>query len=425
MRTRILLGQGAIAAALSISACGDDPGSGMPGSFSADEPTRVDGGSNPGDDDDDDAASDADDDDDDGNGHAWPIPEDQALTTDQVRAYLKRVAPSVAGRSLSYDETQLIESEGENAIYPIVEAWTLEPGFADAVRFMVGKMLHTSGESGGVDFELPGNLAAEVAGLGLPWSTILTADYCVDATGAHVGCDTGAPNPAGVLGTRAYLKTHKGRYNLSRAKQMVETFSCRVYPMEPTIQIPLDKEILIPMFRAESDEEQEVEEAEGGFGNGIGCYFCHSQFGAHAQLYVKYDDEGLFRADATGLQDMAPMAELGRSPDGLYASHLDDPLDAASEASQMFGEPVLDLRDAAEVLADSRLFTECTVKNLLAHAFDLLAGASDDFAKELILDLADNVEALGDDPTIAQYMLEVFTDDAVIRAVVAPLTEEE
>ena len=429
MQSRILLGGGAIAASslltLSMLACGGDAGSGMPGSFAADEPTRVDGGLDPvdpdDDDDDDDAASDGDDDDDD-NGQALPIPEDESLTTDQVRAYLKRIAPSVAGRSLSYDETKMIEAEGENAIYPIVETWTQEPGFADAVRFMVGKMLHTSGEANGVDFELPGNLAAEVAGLGLPWSTILTADYCVDATGAHIDCDTGAPYAAGVLGTRAYLKTHKGRYNLSRAKQMVETFSCRVYPMEPTIQIPLEKEILIPMFRAESAEEQEVEEAEGGFGNGIGCYFCHSQFGAHAQLFVKYDAEGMYQPLASGLQN--PDDELGRSFDGLYTSHMNDPADAAIEASQMFGEPVSGLREAAEVMADSRLFTECTVKNLIANAFHLLAGHSSDIEDDILAELADDIIAIDDDPTIAQYVIEIFTDERVIRTVVNTLEGE-
>src|SRR5690606_20770392 len=155
-------------------------------------------------------------------------------------------------------------------------------------------------------------------------------------------------------------------------------FACRIYPMEPAIQVPLEKEFLIPMFRAESAEEQTVDEAKGGFGNGTGCYACHSQFGAHAQLFVRYDDTGMWRADATGLQDEAPEAELGRSFDGLYASHFFDPVAAAAENSWVFGEPVANLHEAGEVISDSRLFRECTVKNLVANTFGLLSGATKD-----------------------------------------------
>ncbi|MCA9707908.1 MAG: hypothetical protein KDK70_18800, partial [Myxococcales bacterium] len=267
-------------------------------------------------------------------------------------------------------------------------------------------------------YELPGNLAAEIAREGLPWSTILTADYCVDAQGEHIECDTGAPYAAGVLATRAYLIANKGRFNLSRAKLMLETFACRIYPMEHTIQPPLDKPTLIPMFRAEGEEDQTVEEAQGGFGNGVGCYFCHSQFGAHAQLFVKFDAEGLWRQDATGQQN--PYDELGRSFDGLYTSHMHDPYEAAEETAQVFGQQVANLREAGEVIADNELFPQCTVKNLVAHAFDLKAGATDDISAELVEGLAERITTDEPDPGIAQYVLGVFTDERVIRAAVAP-----
>lgn len=377
-------------------------------------PTRAPGQS---DDDDDQGDDDGDDDDD-----SSSMPEEEPLTVDEVRFYLKRIAPSFAGRSLTYEETQLIEAQGEDAIFPIIEGWTTGPGFGESIRYLIQTQLHASGSNNGIDFELPGNLAAEIANLDLPWTTILTADYCVAADGSHIDCDTGAPYAAGVLATRAYLSSNKGRFNLGRAKLMLETFACRIYPMETQVQIPLEKEILIPMFRAETADEQEVEEAEGGFGNGIGCYFCHSQFGAHAQLFVKYDAEGLYQPLASGLQN--PDDELGRSFDGLYTSHMDDPADAGIEASQMFGEPVSGLREAAEVMADSRLFTECTVKNLIAKTFHLLAGHSTDIEDDILAELADDVTAIDDDPTIAQYVIEIFTDERVIRTVVNTLEGE-
>ncbi len=346
-------------------------------------------------------------------------PADASLTTEQIEFYLDRIAPKIASRSLSYGERELIRLTGEEAIARIVEGWTAEPGFAEAVRFMIEDQLHTSGARDGVDFSLPGNLAAEIALESLPWSTILTADYCVDSAGQHIACDTGAPYESGVLATRAYMIGNKGRFNLGRAKRMLETFACRIYPMESEIQIPLPKPVLIPMFRAETPEEQTVEEAAGGFGNGLACYHCHSQFGAHAQLYVRFDDTGLWREDATGLQD--PAGEMGRSTNGLYTSHMNDPGAAQSENSQVFGVDVENLRGAADVISASPLFQECTIKNIIARAFALPSGASDSIDAELLGELARQLTQGTADPPITAYYRTIFTDRQVIDAVLATM----
>lgn len=342
-----------------------------------------------------------------------------ALDAEQVRFYLTRIAPTLVGRSLDFDENRLIDQFAQDALEPILDGWTAEPGFGEAIRFMVSDQLQASGYKDGIDFELPGNLAAEIASEDLPWSTLLTADYCVDADGKHIACDTGAPYESGVLATRAYLIPNKGRFNLSRAKRMLETFACRVYPMEQEIQVPLTKEVLIPLFRAETPEEQTVEEAEGGFGNGAACYGCHSQFGAHAQLFVRFDENGLWQAAATGLQDTAEFAQLGRSTNGLYASHMNDPAAAASEMSQMFGQTVANLREAAEVMTDSPLFQQCTVKNLIGRAFKLPSGVSTAIDDELVAELSMRATASVTDPTIRAYVMEVFTDRRVIDAAIA------
>lgn len=343
---------------------------------------------------------------------------------EEIRFYLNRIAPTLVGRSLTYDENQLIDSFGHESLAAILDGWLAEPGFGEAVRYMVANQLTASGNKDGVDYELPGNLAYEIATEDLPWSTLLTADYCVDHAGRHIACDTGSPYDAGVLATRAYLIPNKGRFNLSRAKRMLETFACRVYPMEPEIQIPLEKELLIPLFQASNPGEQTVEGAEGGFGNGAACYGCHSQFGAHAQLFVRFDENGLWQAAATGLQDTAEGAELGRSTSGLYASHMNDPAASASEASQMFGQPVENLRHAAEVISDSPLFQSCTVKNLIGRVFNLPSGVSADIEQELVDEIAMRVTADSSDPTIRAYVMATFTDPRVIGAVVAEMESE-
>jgi hypothetical protein len=388
---------------LSVAACGSNDDDGRPamGGF------------------DDDEAPEADDaDDDDGTDGV----QGQRHSEAEVRAYLRRIAPLVVSRGLRIEEDDLIRERGEEAIDEIVSGWLYEPGFVESVRFMVESYVRTSGQREGVDFDLPGNLAALIASQDLPWSTLLTADFCVDADGNAMECDTGAPYEAGVLATRAFLISNTGRFNLGRAKRLLETFACRIYPMEPQIQPPLEKEVLIPMFRAENADEQTVEEATGGFGNGLGCYLCHAQFGAHAQLFVKFDDQGIWRPEATGLQD--DYGELGRSFDGLYTSHMDDPADAASEVTQVFGETVANMREAADVLTASPLFAECSVKNVIAHTMGLHSGAANEVDRALVSELAQEITADDSDPSITAYVHAIFTDARVIDAFIASLEVE-
>ena len=124
-----------------------------------------------------------------------------------------------------------------------------------------------------IDFGLPGNLAAYLVKNDRPWSEIITASDCYDAAGKAIKCDSGAPYGAGVLTTRAILLSRSGRFNLTRASTITRTFACKTYPIDPEeLQPRVDKTWLIDMFQANNPEEQTVEEARNGFGNGFGCY---------------------------------------------------------------------------------------------------------------------------------------------------------
>ena len=309
-------------------------------------------------------------------------------TADDARDYLATIAPMVVGRLLSADEDNLIYHFGADAIVPIVEAWISEPAFAETARAMLQVKLAASGSKDGIDFELPGNLAAHLARNDRPYSELLTAPYCVDPAGAQVPCDTGAPYAAGVLTTRAYLIANASRFNLRRARRMMFIFTCKTYPMDPLLQPPIAKTSLIPMFRAMTKEEQTVPEAANGFGNGSACYSCHSQFSAHAQLYVRFSQDGLWHADATGLQN--PDDELGRSINGLYTSHFVSPVAAPLEVSQMLGQPVDTLVDAARVLSEHPSFHPCAARNVLEYSF----GMSESEAVNIDPALLDELAAL-------------------------------
>lgn len=351
---------------------------------------------------------------------------DLGYTAEDARVYLATIAPMVVGRLLSAEEDNLIYHFGADAIVPIVETWTHEPAFAESARMLIQVKLAASGNKDGIDFELPGNLAAHLARSDRPYAELLTANYCVDPAGAAIPCDTGAPYQAGVLTTRAYLIANASRFNLRRARRMMFIFACATYPMDEGLQPRINKEDLIPMFRAMTQEEQTVPEAANGFGNGSACYSCHGQFSAHAQLFVRFAQDGLWHADATGLQD--PANELGRSTNGLFASHFVNPVVAPQEISQVFNQPVSTLTDAAKVLVGGPDFYQCAARNVLEYSFGMSESDAAEIDRKLLAELAeaarDRDARLRPDaaagPTFGDLFVVALTHPRVLQAIIGP-----
>lgn len=340
------------------------------------------------------------------------------LSPEDATFYMRSLVQMLVGRPLESAEVNALQTQGSAAIRPMLEAWTKEPGFARSARYLMAQKLKASGERDGVDFEAPGRLVEYVVNSGLPFSTIITADYCIAADGTQTTCDSGAPYNAGVLTTRAFLAGNAGRFNLGRATRLMKVFACRAYPMESDLQPYLEKEVLIPMFRASTAEEQTVEEAKDAFGNGSACYSCHGQFGAHAQFFVKFDQTGLWRAEATGLQD--PEGELGRSFDGLMTSHMDDDSAAAFEGSKMFGQDVPDIRGAAQVLSESDVFVPCMARNVIEYTFGMTDTAAGKIARDMLEQVAWRAtKGQTQDPTWADIVVETFVEPRVIQVVLS------
>jgi hypothetical protein len=341
----------------------------------------------------------------------------------EARAYLELLAPLLVGRTLKAAESQALAEAGDDgrpALAKVLGDWKKDPGLVDTARMLISKFLATSGSREGIDFNLPGNIAATVARNDLPWSTVLTSETCYDSRGAKATCDTGAPYTAGVLTTRAFMASRIGRFNLTRASALLGTFACREYPMEPELEPRVAKDALITMFQAETETEQQDSRAANSFGNGFQCYGCHGQFSLHAQLFVKFDELGKYQARATGAQD--PKGELGRSTGSLYASHFAKSEMAASEESQMFGEKVKNLGEAARVLARHDIFATCAARKLIEYTLGLDSGA--EVKPELLEGIAARARRDGD-PTFATLVFETFSDEDVVRTVVDSLSVEE
>ena len=184
------------------------------------------------------------------------------------------------------------------------------------------------------------------------------------------------------------------------------------------------KDTLIPMFRAMTKEEQTVPEAANGFGNGSACYSCHGQFSAHAQLFVRFSQDGLYHPEATGLQD--PENELGRSINGLYTSHFVDPGAASLEISQVYNQLVDSLVDAGRVLAESPPFYPCAARNVLEYSFGMSEAEAVDIDPKLLAELtarahARDLRLRGDaaaGPTFGDLFVVALTHPRVLQVVI-------
>jgi hypothetical protein len=331
------------------------------------------------------------------------------MSPESARLFLSSVVPFVAGRELSPDELTAIERDGPQAIDGIVRAWSDDAALGELARRLVKTKFAVGGSRDGINFDLPSNLAAYIVSQKLPWSTLLTADYCIDNAGTKKDCDSQAPfKGGGMLNTRAYLSSRAGRFNLTRASTMMLGFACEHYPMDQVLEPPLSPTVLQGLFATDKPPP----DVRDGLGNSTGCYLCHSQFAPHAQVFVKFNEAGVYVKDADGLQD--PKGEPGRSQQaGLMASHLIPAL-AADEASQMFGQKVPNLSEAAGVIARSEKFAKCQVQNTLESVLNFRSGTFDDLVLE---DISLRATQMGKtDPTFGTLVYEILTEPRIQKA---------
>jgi hypothetical protein len=330
--------------------------------------------------------------------------------------YLRKLAPMIVQRVLTPEERAQIKTQKGCAIEPILAGWTTQDAFVASSRRFLEESLQVSGMFRDVDFDIPGNMAAYLVKNKKPWSNIITSDTCYDKDLNPHACDTGAPYSAGVLTTRAFIGGRTSRFNLSRASAMLLNFACRAYPMEDALQPRMEKPWLQPLFQANSPAEQTDPRGATLANNGFGCYICHGQFSVHAQFFVKFDGTGLWQAAATGIQD--PVGELGRSLNGLMASHLKDPERAGLEGIQMFGKPAKNLAEAARIMVDSPTFIECAAKRYL----DYFLGVPDQaisYDLNMFPGLGERIRTKTPNPTLQEIVMGLFTDPSVVRSVIA------
>lgn len=336
------------------------------------------------------------------------------FTAAELNRYAAQIAPLIAGRALTLSEREAIEVGQYAAFTRILNDWTQGPGFPRIARQMVSELTRAAGKTELYDAELPANLAEYLAREKLPYSQLLTASSCYNKNLEPISCDTGAPYTAGLLTTRSYLKAHSSRFNLSRAISLMEDFMCKNYPMADTFQPRESMDDLIPLFARNPDTPETVSSL--GFGRAH-CYSCHGQFAPHTQLFVRFDNAGLYRADATGLQNPALQpGESGTAEKMLYTSHFKDPQRSSQESSQMLGQAVANLTDAARVLVKTGEFKACAVRRVLAFGGRLERSQVDLILDADVESIVSELNQKSPDPSFADYFNQVFKHPRVISA---------
>lgn len=318
-------------------------------------------------------------------------------------SYLSLFSTQIAHRPLNAAEVAMIKAQGTNAFPQIVRAWYSEPQFLESAQMYMENLIRTSGQTATVDMRTPSNLARDVARRERPYSDFVTATTCVNATGGTVACDTNAPFNAGVLTTKAFLVSKAGPYNISRAGKMINRFLCTTYPLPEADEPKIAQTALIDQFATTAGKIT--------FGNGNNCYSCHSQFGHHAQFFVKFDLNGNYQLNATGVQN--PGATDGYSTNNTMTSHYREPARAASEASQIFGQAAANLGEAGRVLADNRRFLPCAVQNLMFHYMRLPQTSVASIKPELYIAIANQAKAVNPNPSISHLLTAIITNQNV------------
>jgi hypothetical protein len=323
-------------------------------------------------------------------------------------AFARAIAPMVVGRTLSAAERTKVESGGAVALRTLLESWVEEPGFAEMARDLFSVRLKTSGTTSALDGTMPGNLAAYLVKNHRPHAELVTAEKCRSATGEAIACGSGAPFEAGVLTTRVFLANNAYRFNLKRARTVLQAFACSEYPLSQELQPSLEKSVLLEMFQNDLTPEHDP------FGNGAACYTCHSQFGAHAQAFVKFDADGRWQTGATGLQ--AEGGEMGRSTNNTFASHMSDPADAKSEATQFFGKKVANLAEAAKALSENSIYLDCAVRSTMGYVLALSDSEANELPDLVVTEIVSEAKAREPQPTFARLVVETFSHPSVVSA---------
>lgn len=338
---------------------------------------------------------------------------------------LKTASYRLRGLPPSVDETQAVLAGGQTAYEGYIDAW-LTPGtpesqrLANSVREFYRTMFMMGQNIGGVDYDLVPNLATYIALYDKPVTELLTAEYCVGATGnpitlSEVPCVDGAPagQRAGVISNKAFLKKfgEDATVNMRRVSVVHQLFACGIYPDPAENPPPLARtnmpEAAWPINNSGTPDDPSDDFPDPGEGDpaddpsgpnprlhkkyqsklpsaaGARCVDCHGQLNARRPVFTYYDQEGVYNpARSIGMSTVAndnvekPSVNGDNDYCGVITGTPNDNMDSSDPAlhphdcsainppASYLGSPMSTLKDfGALILQTDRFYTCMTTRH--------------------------------------------------------------
>ena len=283
-------------------------------------------------------------------------------TNADYAAALRSASVKLRGRLPSQEDTSLVRSQGRTAYESLIDDYVDSDAFIHEMHALVSRSLgmgDDTADAGGVlvTTDAPADLAAYLIDSGLPWTELLSADYCIvssiDATGAmqfsETACTNGTPANmrAGVLTLHAFLYVYgqSNTFNFQRTSVMQQFFNCGIYPVGDS---PLVRSNSTPggdPAQDEADPPRVHTKYQGAMmnedGTEIACAACHSALLSRRNAFAKFDRNGFYDASRTVLDVEQPADNEGKcyvTPPGFSSGTL-TPCSAVTSVEDALAQP--------------------------------------------------------------------------------------
>lgn len=266
----------------------------------------------------------------------------ETFNSENLRKALRRAALNLVGREpLATEYTT--GTQDLTHYQNVIQKYLDSQEFIDNQRSYFQKMFEMQGQSDGINFDEPTNLALYLIKNNMDFRQILQADFCVDNNLNKISCSA-FKNPsdqttqaAGIVTTRAFLITWARAFNFRRVNHMYEELACSEFPDTS------DAGMALPTI---SDRVKTFNCTNCS----PACYSCHRSLNARASLFYKFDLNGFY--------NLNPSNSVATQTDTGAVSTVADLLN--NNATPVYhGVKLTNLRSYATRLSHSRKFRNC------------------------------------------------------------------
>ena|GEM_PF-6530420 len=273
----------------------------------------------------------------------WSRSSETAVSTGDYVKALRVASLKMMGRDPLLAEISQVSTGGRDAYEKVIRSYLEAPEFLDQMRKYFQGVFEMSGNSGGINYDEPTNLALYLIKNNLDFRDILKSTHCYDNNLNEMSCSSfasaseAAQHAAGAITTKAFLQKWSASFNFRRVARTFKVFACKEYPDMDDPGLDVDQiSDTVKTFNCTNCQPA--------------CYSCHRDLNPRAALFYKFDVNGVFNLNPTA-------AEVTKTDTGAVSTVADLLKDGVTPVYH--GKPLSELKDYAHYLADSRHFRNC------------------------------------------------------------------